>query len=171
MSGFYIHDSMLVGGLDLKGCDLLIFAIVHSYTAAGKETYSISSISERLGYDRSHVARVLGKLEREGFVICTALPETPGKEKRYKVSPATLKKMAAMACEKKSQCDATNSRIPVWHNLTSPCEKMPPDNKEDRKDDNYLKIKANGQHRKTDRKCVADVPSEFSGSSTIEADW
>lgn len=113
MSGFYIHDSMLVGGLDLKGCDLLIFAVVHSYTAAGKETYSISSISERLGYDRSHVARVLGKLEREGFVICTALSETPGKEKRYKVSACNTQENGSNGVREKVavRCDKfTHSR-------------------------------------------------------------
>ena len=58
MPSFLIEDWMMSDGLKLKGCELFLYALIHSYTKAGKTMFeSEQSLGERFGYSRRNVVR------------------------------------------------------------------------------------------------------------------
>ena len=70
MSSFVIEDMMMGEGLGLKGCDLLLYANIMSYSKQGKEMYeSTVKLAHRFGYSREHVAKTLDYLVGQGLII------------------------------------------------------------------------------------------------------
>ena len=60
---------MLHKQLGLKGCELIIFAIIWSYTISGKTLFvSESNLAEDLGYTREHVGKTLRSLRKKGLI-------------------------------------------------------------------------------------------------------
>lgn len=61
---------MMGEGLGLKGCDLLLYANIMSYSKQGKEMYeSTVKLAHRFGYSREHVAKTLDYLVGQGLII------------------------------------------------------------------------------------------------------
>lgn len=64
---------MLNRHLGLKGCELLLFAIIWSYTVSGKTLFvSESHLAEDLGYTREHVGKALRSLRKKGLITRSA---------------------------------------------------------------------------------------------------
>lgn len=60
---------MLHKHLGLKGCELILFAIIWSYTIAGKTLFaSESHLAEELGYTREHIGKSLRSLRKKGLI-------------------------------------------------------------------------------------------------------
>lgn len=70
MASFIIDDKMMHGGLGLKGCELLLFGLILSYTKLGKTLYQKEeTIASRFGYSREHISRSMKSLLDKGFII------------------------------------------------------------------------------------------------------
>ena len=78
MASFLIDDSMMRQGLNLKGCELLLFALIFSFSKKGLTMYeSELSLSERLPYSREQIGKSLASLLSQGLVIrskCSFVP-------------------------------------------------------------------------------------------------
>lgn len=60
---------MLHKHLGLKGCELILFAIIWSYTISGKALFaSESNLAEDLGYTREHIGKTLRALRKKGLI-------------------------------------------------------------------------------------------------------
>ena len=69
MASFIIDDKMMHGGLGLKGCELLLFGLILSYTKLGKTLYQKEeTIASRFGYSREHICRSLKCLVEKGYI-------------------------------------------------------------------------------------------------------
>ena len=70
MPGFLIEDWMMNERLGLKGNDLLIYALIYSFTRKGGTMFeSETSLSGKFGLSRKQVGKILRKLTDDGFVI------------------------------------------------------------------------------------------------------
>ncbi len=70
MPGFLIEDWMMNERLGLKGNDLLIYALIYSFTRKGGTMFeSEASLSVKFGLSRKQVGKILRKLTDDGFVI------------------------------------------------------------------------------------------------------
>lgn len=70
MKSFVIYDWMVGGGLELKGLQLSLYALIASYSRKGKKMYiSRSSLSEFLMYSERQVGSSLQILVNEGLVV------------------------------------------------------------------------------------------------------
>lgn len=64
---------MMGEGLGLKGCDLLLYANIMSYSKQGKEMYEpIVRLAERFGYSRKQIAKALEYLVDRGLIFRSA---------------------------------------------------------------------------------------------------
>lgn len=56
--------------LDLKGCELLVYAVIHGFTKSkGKFSGSLKTLEEYTRFDKRHCFRAVKKLEEKGYVI------------------------------------------------------------------------------------------------------
>ncbi len=70
MTHFVIREEMMSGGLQLKGCELLIFAVIWSYSAKGKPMYmSEEKLAEMMMYSREFVGRSLRALREKNLIL------------------------------------------------------------------------------------------------------
>ena len=70
MQSYQIYDWMVGGGLELKGLQLSLYALIASYSRKGKKMYiSRSSLSEFLMYSERQVGSSLQILVDEGLVV------------------------------------------------------------------------------------------------------
>lgn len=152
MSSFLIEDWMLEGGLNLKGCELLLYALIWSYSRKGKQMYeSEQSLAERFGYSRKQIGLALGSLCRKGYI--------------EKLSKHKGLQSFDYRCNISSQQAVTKLPIGMTQNVSSGRHKSSHNNSMD----NQLIIveRKNGRHSSSGRKRLTDVPAEFSGSDTL----
>ena len=70
MPGFLIEDWMMSERLGLKSNDLLLYALIHSYTRKGGTMFeSETSLADRFGLSRKQVGKILKRLTEDGFII------------------------------------------------------------------------------------------------------
>ena len=77
--GIFIEEFMLEPGLKLKGCALLLYALIYSYTINNMEMYEKEeSLAKRLCYSREVVGKTLNKLVQNGLIIRKSGLHMPG---------------------------------------------------------------------------------------------
>ena len=70
MSDFVVYGWMLGRGLGLKGCELLIFGLVVSYSRKGKVLFeSEQSLSDYTGYSKRSIRTALKNLVAQGLIV------------------------------------------------------------------------------------------------------
>ena len=70
MSGFVVYEWMLGRGLGLKGCELLIFGLVVSYSRKGKVLFeSEKSLSDYTWYSKRSIRTALKNLVAQGLIV------------------------------------------------------------------------------------------------------
>ena len=79
MSDFVVYGWMLGRGLGLKGCELLIFGLVVSYSRKGKVLFeSEQSLSDYTGYSKRSIRTALKNLVAQGLIDYTISDEVRG---------------------------------------------------------------------------------------------
>lgn len=152
MPSFLIEEWMMSGGLKLKGCELFLYALIYSYTKAGKSMFeSEQSLAERSGYSRKQIGLALGSLCRKGFI--------------EKLSKHKGLQSFDYRCNISSQQAVTKLPIGVTQYVASGRHKSSHNNLID----NQLIIgeRNNGKYSSFGRKRLTDVPAEFGGSDTL----
>lgn len=115
--GFRVHGWMRTL-FDLTGTELLIFAIVYSYTGKGGAVGGIRFFTEWTGVTRPTVINSLQKLEQSGLITVTETGN--GKLKKYTVSEAANKRIEVVQNDVEPVKNFNQS-----NNLTSK-ESLPP---------------------------------------------
>lgn len=86
MSSFIVADWMMGKGLGLKGCELLIFAMIVSYSRKGKTLFvSEQSLAEYTGYTKRHISNALKNLRARGLIV-----QSRGKHSKYLTNEYTV---------------------------------------------------------------------------------
>lgn len=157
MSSFLIEDWMMSDGLKLKGCELFLYALIHSYTKAGKTMFeSEQSLGERFGYSRRNVGRALESLRRRGLII--RRNKHPGRQSYD------------YCCDISSQPDATKVYTEVRQIVPAGRDKSSHDKKNDKYMDKLFNERKNETDRRMPKRCISDIPEQFTGHDTLKAD-
>lgn len=107
MTSFLIDDSMMRSGLDLKGCELLLFALISSFSRKGLTMYeSEQSLSEHFPYSRVQIGKVLCSLVAKGYVIRSDAKHPHRQSYDYSVNFKKVQEILASRCEEGLQQDA-----------------------------------------------------------------
>ena len=86
MSSFIVADWMMGKRLCLKGCELLIFAMIVSYSRKGKTLFvSEQSLAEYTGYTKRHISNALKNLRARGLIV-----QSRGKHSKYLTNEYTV---------------------------------------------------------------------------------
>ena len=129
--GFYIYDFMLGPGLKLKGCALLLYAKIYSYTINGQEMFEgVESLAKRFNYTREFVGKSLKELSAAGLIIRCEHRHQPGNTYSY------IANLSALRCEFNSHPNENKVHVSMRTKFTSPREISSHDNKRDRIEDN-----------------------------------
>ena len=72
MEGIILYDFMCKD-LGLKGCELLVYAVIHDYWFCGGYSGSLKQLEEKTGYRQAHICSVLKKLVDKGYVRKTVI--------------------------------------------------------------------------------------------------
>lgn len=162
MSSFLIDDRMMSGGLKLKGCCLLLFAMAMSYYKAGSSLYeSERAIAERTGYAREVVGRSLQALVKDGYLTRSECVRKGHRVYEYRIGWRALEILEE--CDKKSQegiPDVTKYHTTARENVTATCDKKSHNKIIDNKVYNYEWKYSKHSRRNT------DVPRIFKGSDS-----
>lgn len=152
MSSFLIEDWMVGSGLNLKGCELILYALIWSYSRKGKQMYeSEQSLAARFGYSRKQIGLALDGLCRKGLV--------------EKLSKHKGLQSYDYRCNISSQQAATKLLTGMTQNVAPARDKSSHNNTIDNQLINIER--KNGRHSSSGRKRLTDVPAEFSGSDTL----
>lgn len=115
--GIFIEEFMLGPGLKLKGCALLLYAMIYSYIINHKEMYEKeASLAKRLCYTREMVAKTLNKLVKDGLIIRKNALHTPGNTHVY------IADLSRPECEINSHLDVKKVHTGMRNNFTSACD-------------------------------------------------
>lgn len=69
-NNYYVIYDFMVERMKLKGADLLVYALIYSFTVRGGQCYgSMNYIAERVGASRTSVYRALKELVARNFII------------------------------------------------------------------------------------------------------
>lgn len=148
--GIFIEEFMLEPGLKLKGCALLLYALIYSYTINNMEMYEKEeSLAKRLCYSREVVGKTLNKLVQNGLIIRKSGLHMPGYTHVY-VAVLNL-----AGCDKMSHPHVIKHHIGMREKVTSACEKKSHDNKTDIKEDNII----NGHEKQYSLFTGAKIPA------------
>ena len=75
MEGIILYDFMYKD-LGLKGCELLVYAVIHDHTwVKGGFSGSLKCLEEYTGYTQINICRVLKKLDDKGYIRKTVINE------------------------------------------------------------------------------------------------
>lgn len=131
--GIFIEEFMLESGFKLKGCALLVYALIYSYTINGREMYEKEeSLAKRLCYTREMVAKTMSKLVKDGLIIRKNELHSPGNTHVY------IADLSRPECEINSHPDVKKVHTGMRNIFTSAREKISHDNKADIKEDNIM---------------------------------
>ena len=148
--GIFIEEFMLEPGLKLKGCALLLYALIYSYTINNMEMYEKEeSLAKRLCYSREVVGKTLNKLVQNGLIIRKNELHTPGNTHVY------IADLSRPECEINSHLDVKKVHTGMRNNFTSACDNTSHDNKADIKEDNII----NGHEKQYSLFTGAKIPA------------
>ena len=137
MASFLIEDSMMRQGLNLKGCELLLFALIFSYCKKGLTMYeSEQSLSERLSYSREQIGKALASLVAQGLVIRSKAKHPHRQSYDYCIDTTKVQEMLAASCEESSQPDVKKPDTREGGNFTASCEERSHNNISDNRINN-----------------------------------
>ena len=74
MEGIILYDFMYKD-LGLKGCELLVYAVIHDYYFWSGFSGSLKELEEKTGYRQAYICRVLKKLVDKGYIRKTVINE------------------------------------------------------------------------------------------------
>ena len=133
--GFYIYEFMLAPGLKLKGCALLLYALIYSYTINGLEMFEgMESLAKRFNYTREFVGKSLRELSEAGLIIRCEHRHQPGNTYSY------VANLSDPRCEISSHPNVNKVHVSMRTKFTSAREESSHDNKRDRIEDNNVNI-------------------------------
>lgn len=161
MPGFLIEDWMMSERLGLKSNDLLLYALIHSYTRKGGTMFeSETSLADRFGLSRKQVGKILKRLTEDGFIIRSGskhsglqsydyttnvdmiLPHIEPRCEQSSQPNSKVRTKVTPRCEQSSQPDGNKSHTEVRTKVTSRCEESSLNNINDNKENNPIDIVA-----------------------------
>lgn len=150
ISGFYIKDYMLGNGLRLQGCELLLFAIISSFSTQGAVMFcSERYLAEFLGYRRECVSRAMASLMEKNLVMRSSRKHQPGNTYCYRINdPEVFRILDAL--DLKDMC-VTFSHTALCKKVTHGSEK-----------------KSHGKHNRKENKIVFIEKDNDNDSGTRE---
>ena len=127
MSHFKIYDWMMGDGLKLKGCELLLYGLIYSYTINGKTLYEKEeALACRFSYSREHICRSIRVLLAKGYI--DRLGRHPGAETYdYIVSQSVLDQLDTI--DNISHTGVNFHHIPNEEKVSSLSDKISHNNK------------------------------------------
>lgn len=148
MGSFLIDDMMMKRGLRLGGCELLLFALIFSYSRYGLPLYeSEISLSNRLPYTRRQIGRSLQVLCSKGLIKRSDHKHPGCQSYEYTVDNEGVRQNAPSLCDKMSHQDVTNSPTNIGNNVSATGDKMSHNNntadKNNKERDNDLRAPFN----------------------------
>lgn len=119
MTKFLIHELMMGRGLKLKGCELLLFALIWSYTAKGKVMYvAEEKLAEMMMYSREQIGRSLRALKKKELIIREG--KHPGRQSYdYVVNDDKVRQIIPSWCDDMSKSGETFNLKSVSGNVSS----------------------------------------------------
>lgn len=119
MASFLIDDSMMRQGLNLKGCELLLFALIFSFSKKGLTMYeSELSLSERLPYSREQIGKSLASLLSQGLVIRSKGKHPHRQSYDYSINTTKVQELLSARGDDFSQFDENKPDIKANENVT-----------------------------------------------------
>ena len=140
MAGFRIEDWMMGGGLGLKGCELLVFAIIFSYSRGSGQFFgSEGSLALRTGYSRKQIGEALERLRAKGLLVRSGEKHPERQTYDYMIEPERLRTFVTTPCEETSQGDEKKVPMGLGRNFAAPCNLSSHNNNsyKDNYSDNY----------------------------------
>lgn len=125
LGSFLIDDMMMKKGLGLSGCELLLFALIASYSRKGFPMFeSAESLSHRLPYSRKQIGRALHILCSKGYIIRSIHKHRGCQSYDYKVNDEVVRQNVPSWCDKTTHHDVTKSPNSMGTNVSSGMDNM-----------------------------------------------
>ena len=131
MTKFLIHEMMMGRGLKLKGCELLLFALIWSFTAKGKVMYvAEENLAEMMMYTREHIGRSLRTLRKKELIVRNG-KHPGGQSYDYVVNIEKVRQIIPAWCDDISKLGVMSNSISARDNVPARSDNMSQNNKFD----------------------------------------
>lgn len=125
MANFVVDDYMMTAGLHLTGCELLLFALIFSYTRNNQTLFaSEGNLADRLGYSRKQVDRALLSLRQSGLIVRSETKHAGMQSYDYIINMEQVRHNVPAWWDKMSQQGETKCPSEVRHNDPEGWDKM-----------------------------------------------
>lgn len=117
MTKFLIHELMMGRGLKLKGCELLLFALIWSYTAKGKVMYvAEENLAVMMMYTREHIGRSLRTLRKKELIVRNG-KHPGGQSYDYVVNVEKVRQIIPAWCDDISKLGVMSNSVSARDNV------------------------------------------------------
>ena len=115
---YYVVQGWMRNRLQLKGNDLIVYALVYSFSQDGESEFkgSLQYLTEFTGVSRRTIERTLDGLETRGLIKRTERNASTGLTNSYKCTPIDELEAPRGGCDKMTH--------PLRQNDAPPCDKM-----------------------------------------------
>lgn len=129
MTKFLIHELMMGRGLKLKGCELLLFALIWSYTAKGKVMYvAEENLAVMMMYTREHIGRSLRTLRKKELIVRNG-KHPGGQSYDYVVNVEKVRQIIPAWCDDISKLGVMSNSVSARDNVPARSDNISHHNK------------------------------------------
>ena len=167
---YYVVQGWMRNRLHLKGNDLIVYALIYSFSQDGESEFkgSISYITDFTGAHKNTVIRTLDKLEADGLIEKIDRNTTLGLQNWYRAVPLNLLDLPEGGAHQNGTPPAPKKVSPLHQIGTPPAPNWDPINNGITNTDSYLDREGKKESRKVGRK--KDTYKEIIESFGIEGE-
>lgn len=159
---YYVVQGWMRNRLQLIGNDLIVYALVYSFSQDGESEFKGSTqyLAEFTGISRRTIIRILDSLETQGLIKCTERNASKGATNSYKCTPIDELEAPQGGCDKMSY-PYDKMSDGVCQNVTggvTKCHTPLPYKREDRENivNKKERKKENDRYKQTTRACTRE---------------